>query len=101
MSGQLAPLAAPAAAPLLLPRDLGSERRRQVILGRRGQGAWALPGWPGAVRLTAAGRRTVRISPLTGEAMVDGQPLRRPTDLADGAVIGCGEYQFRYENLLA
>jgi len=100
LSGQLMPLAAPAAAPLLSPRDLGSERRRQVILGQRGQGAWTLPGWPGAVRLTATSRRTVRISPLTGEATVDGQPLRLSADLTDGTVIGCGEYRIRYENLL-
>lgn len=100
LSGQLLPVALPAGA-LLAPRDLGSERRRQVILGRRGQGAWALPGWPGAVRLTAVSRRTVSINPLAGEATLDGQPLRRPTDLQDGAVIGCGEYRIRYENLLA
>jgi hypothetical protein len=101
LSGQLIPLAAPAAAPLLAPRDLGSERRRRVIVGRGGQGVWALPGWAGAVRLTAVSRRTVSISPLAGEATVDGLPLRQPTDLADGAVIGCGEYRIRYENLLA
>lgn len=101
LSGQLVPLAAPAAAPLLATRDLGSEHRREMSLGRRGQGAWALPGWPGAVRLTAVGRRTVSISPLAGEATVDGQPLRLSTDLADGAIIGCGEYRFRYENLLS
>jgi hypothetical protein len=101
LSGQLIPLAAPAAAPLLAPLDLGSERRRRVIVGRGGQGVWALPGWAGAVRLTAVSRRTVSISPLAGEATVDGLPLRQPTDLADGAVIGCGEYRIRYENLLA
>lgn len=99
LSGQLIPLVTPAAAPLL-PRDLDSERRRQIVLGRGGHGPWGLPGWPGALRLTAVSRRTVSISPLAGEATVDGQPVQRPTDLQDGAVIGCGEYRIRYENLL-
>ncbi len=101
LSGQLAPVAAPAGSPLVLPRDLGAERRRQVILGDRGEQAWQLAGWPGAVRLTATSRRAVTISPLAGAATLDGQPLRQATALADGAVIGCGEYRIRYENLLA
>lgn len=101
LTGQLAPVATPAGSALALARDLGHERRRQVILGRRGEHAWRLEGWSGAVRLTAESRRSVTISPLDGEATLDGQPLRHATSLEDGAVIGCGEYQIRYENLLA
>ena len=101
LTGQLAPVVVPADSPLMLPRDLSHERRRQVILGRRGEQAWRLEGWPGAVRLTAASRRSVTISSVAGEATLDGQPLRQPTALADGVVIGCGAYQIRYENLLA
>jgi hypothetical protein len=101
LTGQLAPVAVPAGSPLAQPRDLSHERRRQVILGRRGEQAWRLEGWSGAVRLTAANRRSVTISPVAGEATLDGWPLRQPTALADGVLIGCGEYQIRYENLLA
>lgn len=101
LTGQLAPVATPAGSALALPRDLGHERRRQVILGRRGEQTWRLEGWSGAVRLTAESCRSVTISPLDGEATLDGQPLRHATPLADGAVIGCGEYRIRYENLLA
>lgn len=100
LTGQLVPVATPAGSPALLARDLAPERRRQVYLGRRAQGAWQLPGWEGTLRLWAANRRTVNISALAGEATLDGQPLRQPTPLADGAVIGCGAYRIRYENLL-
>jgi hypothetical protein len=101
LTGQLTPLATPAGSTLVLPRDLSVERRRQVILGRRGEQAWRLDGWDGAVRLTAESSRSVTISPMAGAATLNGQPLRQVTPLEDGAVIGCGEYQIRYENLLA
>ena len=49
LTGQLTPMATPAGSALVLPRDLGLERRRQVTLGRRGEHAWRLDGWDGAV----------------------------------------------------
>ena len=101
LTGQLTPMATPAGSALVLPRDLGLERRRQVTLGRRGEHAWRLDGWDGAVRLTAESSRGVAISPVAGAATLNGQPLRQATPLEDGALIGCGEYQIRYENLLA
>ncbi len=101
LTGQLEPLASPTGVALTLPRDLGRERRRQVYLGRRGQQEWRLPGWQGTVRLTASRHGGITISPVAGEAQVDGQPLRHTQPLADGMVIGCGEYRIRYENLLA
>lgn len=101
LTGQLAPIAVPADSTLVMPRDLGSERRRRVYLGQRGEREWRLTGWPGTVRLTVEGRRSVNISPVAGEIMLNGQALHRPTPLEDGAVIGCGAYQIRYENLLA
>ncbi len=100
LTGQLVPVATPAGSPVTAARDLAIERRRQVYLGRRAQGAWQLPGWDGTLRLWAVNRRTVHISLLAGEATLNGQPIRQPTPLTDGAVIGCGEYRIRYENLL-
>lgn len=100
LTGQLLPIAAPAGGPTLVPRDLALERRRQAVLGRGGEAGWQLPGWPGALCLRATGRRTTAIIPLNGEATLNGQPLRREAPLTDGAIIGCGEYRIRYENLL-
>jgi hypothetical protein len=100
LTGQLAPLAAPADPGLTLPRDLGRERRRQVTLGRGARGEWRLPGWLGTIRLHADRLGSVWLTPLAGEVTVDGQPVGRPQLLADGAVIGCGAYRIRYENLL-
>ncbi len=101
LTGQLAPIAVPADSTLVMPRDLGAEHRRQVHLGQRGEREWRLAGWPGTVQLTASGRGSVSISPVAGEATLNGQALHHPTALEDGAVIGCGAYQIRYENLLA
>jgi len=91
---------APAEAGLLLPLDLGRPRRRRVTLGRGGKGEWRLPGWSGAVRLDADRGGNAVLVPVAGEVTVDGRPVGRPQSLADGAVIGCGAYRIRYENLL-
>lgn len=101
LTGQLAPIAVPADSAPVMPRDLGAERRRHVYLGQHGEREWRLAGWRGTVQLTASGRRSVHIRPVAGEALLNGQALQRPTALEDGAVIGCGEYRIRYENLLA
>jgi hypothetical protein len=101
LAGRLIPLSGPVGAALPLPRELDGERRRQVDLGRRGRGDWRLPDWTGALRLTAGPRGRVRIAVIAGEATVQDQPLRRPMLLEDGAVIGCGTYRIRYENLLS
>jgi len=100
LAGQLTPLDAPAEAGLLLPLDLGRPRRRRVTLGRGGQGEWRLPGWSGSIRLDADRGGNAVLVPVAGEVTVDGRPVGRPLPLADGAVIGCGAYRIRYENLL-
>ncbi|MGC8781613.1 MAG: hypothetical protein ACP5UQ_12200, partial [Anaerolineae bacterium] len=100
LTGQMAPLEAPEGSALLLPLDLGRLRRRTVTLGRGGRGEWRLPGWAGSLRLAADRQGRVLLIPVAGEATVDGRPVNRPQLLADGAVIGCGAYRFRYENLL-
>ncbi len=100
LTGQLVPVTTPAGGSLLAPRDLALERRRRIYLGKRGRGEWRLPGWEGTLELWATSLRTVTVNVVEGEATLNGQPLRRPLPLADGAVIGCGEYRIRYENLL-
>ncbi len=99
LTGQLVPLEAPAGSELL-PLDLGRLQRRQVVLGRGGKGRWRLSGWAGSVRLSADRLGNVELVPVTGEVTVDDRPVRGPQPLADGAVIRCGEYRIRYENLL-
>lgn len=100
LSGQLAPVVVPDGATLTLPRDLSRERRRQVYLGRRGAGEWQLAGWDGVLRLTVAPDGGVALTPVAGEVTVDGAPVHQVRVLADGALIGCGAYRIRYENLL-
>jgi hypothetical protein len=101
LSGQLVPVAGPAKSLLALPRDLGSERRRCVYLGRRGQAEWRLAGWPGSLKLEADARGGVRATAVEGEASLNGEPLAHGRPLTDGDTITCGEYRIRYENLLA
>jgi hypothetical protein len=100
LGGQLVLVAVPDGAPLSPPRDLGRERRRQVYLGQRGAGAWRLPGWPGMVRLTADRNGGTSLTAVTGEVTLDEQPARHTVPLLDGAIIGCGGYRIRYDNLL-
>lgn len=99
LTGQLAPLETPEGAEML-PLDLGRLRKRQVILGRGGKGEWRLPGWAGALRLSTDRSGNVTLVPLAGKVTLDDRPVRVPQPLADGAVIGCGAYRIRYENLL-
>jgi Mg-chelatase subunit ChlD len=101
LTGQLVPVAVPAGSDLAIPLDLGRDRRKGVLVGKHGTGRWRLPDWPATVRLSASDRRTVTIGNVEGEVSVNGQPLRHPKTLEDGAVIACGEYRLRYENLLA
>jgi hypothetical protein len=100
LSGQLVPLAGPAAAAAAPALDLDASRRRGLCLGRRGQGEWRLAGWPGTLRLTAGPHGAVHVTLVEGQATLNGQPLTRATPLSDGDVLGCGEYRMRYENLL-
>jgi hypothetical protein len=94
-------VAGPAGSLLTLPRDLGSERRRHVYLGRRGQAEWRLVGWPGSLRLEADARGGVQATAVEGEASLNGQPLTHGRPLTDGDTLTCGDYRIRYENLLA
>ena len=101
LQGQLLALSGPAGLPLPLPWTLASKRRRRVTLGRDATWpAWRLPGWEGQARLEASGG-AVLLQSVQGVAQVNGQPMRKQVRLNDGDLITCGDYQLRYENLLA
>jgi hypothetical protein len=99
LSGVLNPVRLPPAAGLLLPRDLGRERRKAVYIGRLGKGEWSLPGWPGTMRLAVTATGQVSLEPVDGDIAVDGRSISQPVVLRDGARLQCGLYEFRYENL--
>jgi hypothetical protein len=101
VSGRLAVLSGPAGVVLAPPRDLDNERAGSVILGAGGSGEWQLAGWPGSVRLEPGPDGRVVVVPISGETLVNDQPVARTTPIADGDVIVCGPYRIRYENLLA
>jgi hypothetical protein len=114
LQGVLAPLRIPdsgLAGGGWLSYDLGRNGARRFVLGRRGRGLWRLPGWNGSALFTADATGAVRLAPgvesrnLAGavgdSVLVNGQPIGYATTLHDGDIITCGEYEFRYENLLS
>jgi len=101
LQGELLALSGPAGLPLPMPYPLAAKRRRQVVLGKKATWpAWRLPGWNGEARLEA-GRSGVLLRVTQGTLQVNSQPVRQEVRLKDGDLITCGDYQLRYENLLA
>lgn len=101
VQGQLSVLSAPAGQATPLPWLLDAQRRRRVALGRQATwSAWRLPGWEGRLHLEARGNATY-LRTEEGLVRLNDQPVVQPVHLKDGDLITCGDYQLRYENLLA
>ena len=110
LQGELLPLAANDVAGALLPEDLSFRRTRRLYLGRKGKKQWRLHGWDGSAALEVNANGETCIVPearvgsqdqlLSGRVSVNKKMVYQPTVLHDGDVIGCGDYQFRYVNLL-
>lgn len=99
--GQLSVLSAPDGQATPLPWSLDGRRRRRVALGRRATWSlWRLPGWEGRLQLEARGNTTY-LRAEEGAVRINDQPVVQPVPLKDGDLITCGNYQLRYENLLA
>jgi uncharacterized protein YegL len=109
IQGELTPLHTPADI-TMLPDDLAARRTKRLYLGRRGRGQWRLPGWDGSACLEVDAQGQTRLVPdpalqvgATRQAFrvsVNGRPIHQPTLLSDNDVIACGDYTFRYVNLL-
>ena len=106
LQGELIPVRTPDAATTageMLSLDLSHQRVRRFRLGRRGKGQWRLTGWEGSTSITAGRDDKVRIAPSDRPAapvLVNDQTIFQEIELRDGDQIDCGNYRFRYENLL-
>lgn len=110
LQGELLPMSDNDLTGALLPEDLAFRPTRRLHLGRKGKKQWRLHGWDGSATLEVNSSGETCIVPevtagghdqmLNARVTVNHKAVYQPTVLHDGDVIGCGDYQFRYVNLL-
>lgn len=112
LQGVLVPVQTPlsASSEEFIPFDLASLRQKRFHLGVRGKGPWRLIGWAGRAMLSVDEQGRTTLAPFTRVASItdlpdaplqlNDQPVYGRTPLQDGDLLRCGEYLFRYENLL-
>lgn len=108
LSGELIPLRTPVQSLELGPNDLAAQKISRFHMGRRGRGAWRLDGWQGGACIELGPQERIQIAPDAAAAdnnpahtvTVNGRPIYHAVELNDGDIIACGDYQFKYQNLL-